>query len=128
MPGRIFIILAASFFSSQVLLAGEITKPASTDKAEIVSKNRAKRATAKSPDDEAIELVNKDSEVKHWLRLFKGTDGTSPNTQGRPAWRVEEHHGNIYLVHVLEDTPDRDVTFGFYDVNLKTKKVTKHQY
>jgi hypothetical protein len=100
---RLFVILAICFCTSQISFAGK-----------------------EAGEDLAINLVNQRSEVKHWLSEFNGPNGTSPKTHGRPSWSIEEHKGNVYLVHVLEDMPDRLISFGFYDVNIKTKKVTKH--
>jgi hypothetical protein len=133
-PVRIFIVIVAGFITSQVSLANEIGKSSPATKASATkapatkspTKTEAEKEAAKS-EDEAISLVNKENDVKQWLSEFKGPNGTNPKTEGRPAWRIEQHYGKIYVVHVLEDLPESQVTFGFYDVNLKTKKVTKHK-
>ncbi len=129
MPVRIFIVLVAGLITSQVSLANESGKSSPATKAPATkspTKTEAEQEAAKS-EDEAINLVNKENDVKQWLSEFKGPNGTNPKTEGRPAWRIEQHYGKIYVVHVLEDMPEHEVTFGFYDVNLKTKKVTKHK-
>jgi hypothetical protein len=82
-------------------------------------------AICKSVEDKAIKLVNQKGEVKAWLKLFKGPGNTSPKTGGRPGWQVDGKRGDLVTVRVSEDMPERDVTFGFYDVNLKTGKVRK---
>jgi hypothetical protein len=105
---RLFVILAICFCTSQMSFAGA--------------------KSAEDLEDLAINLVNQTSDVKHWLNEFKGPNGTNPKTQGKPAWSIEEHKGNSYLVKVVEDMPDRQVTFAFYDVNIKTKKVSKHKF
>jgi hypothetical protein len=40
---------------------------------------------------------------------------------------VDSHSGDTYKIVAVEDMPERQVTFGFYTVNLKTGKVTKEE-
>jgi hypothetical protein len=82
-------------------------------------------ALSNAVEDKAINLVNQNREVKAWLKLFNGPGKTSPKTGGHPAWSVEGKKGNVVTVRVSEDMPERDLTFGFYEVNIKTGKVTK---
>ena len=79
-------------------------------------------------EDKAIKLVNQRSEVKNWLKLFKGPGNTSPKTGGKPSWQVDREKGDLVSVKVAEDMADHQVTFGFYEVNLRTGKVTKENY
>jgi hypothetical protein len=80
------------------------------------------KAARKSPEDRAIDLVQKQKEVRQWSALFK--NGINPATGGRPGFMIDNHKGDLYTVRVVEDMPERSLTFKFYDVNIKTGKVT----
>jgi hypothetical protein len=82
----------------------------------------ADQASKKSKEDRAIDLVWRRPDVKSWLKLFpKGKSKLG----GHAAASVDHQQGDVYSVHVYEDLPDHTATFNWYDVNLKTGKITK---
>ena len=76
----------------------------------------------KTKEDQAIDLVFKQPEVKAWLKQFPG--GKS-KLGGAAAFTADHDGGDMYSVHVYEDLPDHTATFNWYDVNIKTGKSTK---
>jgi len=82
------------------------------------------RATlkTKAADERAIDIVWRRPEVKKWLSQFP--HGTA-KTGGHPAATADHDKGDVYSVHVYEDLPDHTATFNWYEVNVKTGKVTK---
>jgi hypothetical protein len=87
-----------------------------------VAKKSAPKAEEKSDEDRAIDLVWRRTEVKAWLKLFaKGTSKLG----GHAAASADHDQGDLWSVHVYEDLPDRTATFNWYDVNVKTGKVSK---
>jgi uncharacterized protein YcnI len=117
---NIKLALIAVALSACPAFAGTV----SSDKTTATSSQGA-GAASEAVEEKAIKLVNQKSEVKAWLKLFRGPGNTSPKTGGHPGWQVEPKKGDVVTVRVSEDMPERDVTFGFYDVNMKTGKVTK---
>ena len=85
-------------------------------------KQTAKAAGKKSKEDQAIDLVWRRSEVKKWLKLFP--HGTS-KLGGHAAASADHAQGDVYSVHVYEDLPDHTATLNWFDVNIKTGKITK---
>lgn len=75
-------------------------------------------------ETEALDLVRKSPEVSQWMENFPAPSYMSENG-GKAGFTVEPEGENVYKVHVFEKFPDRDVTFGWYEVNIETKKVTK---
>jgi hypothetical protein len=86
--------------------------------------SNSRTTTAPAKEDRAIALVLKRKEVQTWRKNFNGPEGTS-RLGGREAYSVEGHEGEIYIVHVFEDLPDHVATFNWYEVNIRTGKVTK---
>ena len=82
--------------------------------------------TALTNDDatKAIDIVKNLAEVKAWLKQFSNEDGTSPITGGKAIVAVDSVNGDVYSIHAFESLTERNVTFNWYDVNLKTGIVT----
>lgn len=78
-------------------------------------------------DQKAVQLVRDLPEVKAWLVLFSGPDGTGPKTGGKPVFTVDSKEGSIYRVHAYEEVPSdgHQVTFNWFNVNIETGEVTK---
>jgi hypothetical protein len=93
-------------------------------KAKAKSTAKKSKAVKKTNEDLAIDFVWRRPEVKAWLKLFP--HGTS-KLGGHAAATADLDHGEIYSVHVYEDLPDHTATFGWYDVNVKSGKVTKKE-
>ncbi|MES2213575.1 MAG: hypothetical protein V4473_01910 [Patescibacteria group bacterium] len=74
--------------------------------------------------DDAIGYVMRMPEVKQWMKLFNGSNGTNPSTGGRPAFMLDSETNDMYVVRVYENMPDHASTFGFYDVNKVNGRVT----
>lgn len=91
----------------------------------IVTKFSSSSTDQQLTEQEAIELVRSTDEVKEWLLLFSGPNGTSPITGGKPAFNIDQVEENYYLVQVFENLPERTVTFNWYKVNSQTGEVTK---
>lgn len=76
--------------------------------------------------DTVIQAVRDLPEVKQWLALFTGPDGTSPKTGGVAIIEIESESPDAYVVHASEVIYDdayvgnRSVTFGWYRVDKKT--------
>ena len=78
-------------------------------------------------DQKAVQLVRDLPEVKTWLVLFSGPDGTGPKTGGKPVFTVDSKKGTIYRVHAYEEVPSdgHQATFNWFNVNIETGEVTK---
>jgi hypothetical protein len=109
----VFVISALLFIvlSNQIVLA---------------QKSHAKtHAKQISKEDQAIYIVQRREDVKAWLAEFTAPGKTSPATGGHPAFAVTDEDGNLYTVQVFEDMSDHTATFGYFKVNIATRKSTK---
>jgi hypothetical protein len=78
-------------------------------------------AYAESPGEKkALAIVCQRPEVKRWEKLLIHTKGA-----GKAGFIVTHDAGDNYTVQVMEDRAEQDVTFNFYHVNVKTRKVKK---
>ena len=121
------------FFNAILLLAtytSFVTTPAAGSEPSFAAKKASHSSAGKgggtvskkSKEDQAIELVWRRPDVKEWRKLFP--NGKS-KLGGRAVAAVDHGKGDVYTVHVYEDLPDHTATFNWYDVNLKTGKITK---
>jgi hypothetical protein len=79
----------------------------------------------KLTQEEAINRVRQQKEVKDWLLLFTGLNQTNPTTKGRAVTAYDSTEGDSYIIHVFEDLPDHTATFGWYKVNSLSGIITK---
>lgn len=82
-------------------------------------------STQNISQEDAINLVKQQKEVKDWLTLFNGPGGTSPKTYGTAHFAFDHMDNNLYIIHAYEDMPDHTSSFNWYKVNKKTGEVTK---
>lgn len=73
---------------------------------------------ATTNEDKAIDLVRHRKEVQAWSKLLLSTPGA-----GQPCYMVTDHKGDMYTVQASESRADRNITFRFYDVNVRTKAI-----
>lgn len=75
-------------------------------------------------EQKAISAVKNLPEVKEWLALFSQPDGTSPKTGGKPVIKLDSVDGDIYTIHVYEDTDTHTATFNWYNFDAKSNKIS----
>lgn len=74
---------------------------------------------------DAVEAVKQRGDVRTWLDMFEGLEKTSLITGGRPVFALDGIEDGKYVIHVFEETAERDVTFNRYRVDIKTGYVTE---
>jgi hypothetical protein len=74
---------------------------------------------------DAVEAVKQRKDVRDWLATFGGPEETSLVTGGRPVFALDGIEAGKYVIHVFEETADRNVTFNRYRVDIKTGYVTE---
>lgn len=109
----LIILIAGGFFAWQYFGAPK--------EIGVTSNGKEKEATIIDKDiGKAVELVRGLPEVKEWLALFSGSEGTSPTTGGKPAVEFDHKEGDKYMVHAYEVVPTdgHTATFNWYTVDL----------
>lgn len=79
-----------------------------------------KQASALS-EDEAIDLVENLPEIQNWMKDLEKAKDTGA---GNAGFMVLKSKG-VWTIKVFESFADRDVTYGFYDLDLASRKVHK---
>ncbi len=74
-------------------------------------------------ENKAIAIVCQRKEIKEWIKELDVARKTNRAT-GKAAFDVSDHKGNVYTVQVFENRPDHTATFNWYEVDIKTGKVT----
>ncbi len=74
----------------------------------------------------AMRSVRDVPEVRQWLALFTGPNGTSPKTGGTAVVQIDSESSTTFTVHVYEEMSDHQSTFGWYKVDKKTGAVTNY--
>lgn len=74
-------------------------------------------------EDQIIEKVKQQPDVKEWLKDFP--DGVGKSTGGKPSFRfIDSYRPRVLRVVVEEDMPDHVSFFASYDVNTISGEVT----
>ncbi|MBS2008405.1 MAG: hypothetical protein JST01_15260 [Cyanobacteria bacterium SZAS TMP-1] len=123
-------LFAGAMISTAPTAAGDEARPADSARTAGGAAKSTKAAVhkagaaKKAPDEQAIDLVWRRAEVKQWLAQFPGGKN---KMGGHPAVTADpdQDKKNVYSVHVYEDLPDHTATFNWYEVDLKTGKVSK---